>query len=329
MMTKKCIVTGGAGFTSKTKACKAIVTGGAGFIGSHLTKRLLDDGCKVTVIDDFSEGKRKNLPVKNSNLKIIKASILDDIGKYIKGADVIFHLAALPRLQRSLDAPWQTHLVNVDGTLNLLLLAKKHKVKRFIFSSSSSVYGNKNKIPFKESMTPDPLVPYSLHKLIGEDYCKMFSDLWGVGTISLRYFNVYGTQMNPDSPYSNLLPKFIKLISLGKTPVINGTGNHTRDFTFISDVIEANILAAKSNLTGEVFNIGFGRGISVNNVVKILGKLMEKKVKPTYGPARIEPKATLSSCTKAQKMLGWKPKVDFPDGLKIMLSEMVLKKSPK
>ena len=298
---------------------KCVVTGGAGFIGSHLTKRLLELGIKVTVIDDFSEGKRKNLPVKTPNLKIIKASILDDVGKYIKGADVIFHLAALPRLQRSLDAPWQTHRVNVDGTLNLLLLAKKHKVKRFIFSSSSSVYGNKNRIPFKENMTPDPLVPYSLHKQVSEDYCKMFSELWCVGTISLRYFNVYGPMMNPDSPYANLLPKFIKLISQGKNPVINGTGRHTRDFTFISDVVEANILAAESNLSGEVFNIGFGRGISVNKVVKILGKLMGKKVTPRYGPPKIEPRATLSSCSKAKKLLHWKPKVDFEEGLKIML----------
>jgi UDP-glucose 4-epimerase len=296
-----------------------VVTGGAGFIGSHLSRRLLELGCKVTVIDDFSEGKRSNLPAKHPNLRVVKASILDNISKYIKGSDVIFHLAALPRLQRSLDAPWKTHMVNVDGTLNLLLLAKKHNVKRFIFSSSSSVYGNKNRIPFKENMAPDPLVPYSLHKLVAEDYCKMFSDLWGLGTISLRYFNVYGSNMNPDSPYSNLLPKFIKQISIGKAPTIYGTGHHTRDFTYISDVVEANILAAKSNLSGEVFNIGFGRGISVNKVVKILGKLMGKSVKPTHGPARIEPRDTLASCTKAQKMLGWKPKISFEEGLKIML----------
>jgi nucleoside-diphosphate-sugar epimerase len=300
---------------------RCVVTGGAGFIGSHLTKRLLDDGCKVTVIDDFSEGKRENLPKRHPNLKIIKASILDDVSKYIKGADVIFHLAALPRLQRSLDQPWETHRVNVDGTLNLLLLARKYKVKRFIFSSSSSVYGNKNKIPFKETMTPDPLVPYSLHKLISEDYCKMFSQIWGLGTVSLRYFNVYGPRMNPDSPYSNLLPKFIKLISQGKTPVINGTGTHTRDFTYISDVVEANILAAQSKLSGEVFNIGYGHGISVNRVVKTLGKLMGKKVKPTFGAARIEPKDTLSSCTKAKKLLRWQAKVNFEEGLEMILAK--------
>jgi UDP-glucose 4-epimerase len=322
MKMKKCLVTGGAGFNQhhvSNDYKRVVVTGGAGFIGSHLTRRLLDDGCKVTVIDDFSEGRMSNLPARHPNLKVIKASILDDISKYVAGTDVIFHLAALPRLQRSLDEPWQTHRVNVNGTLNLLLEAKKHKVKRFIFSSSSSVYGNKNKIPFKENMTPDPLVPYSLHKLIAEDYCKMFSKIWRVETISLRYFNVYGPNMNPNSPYSNLLPKFIKLISQGKTPVINGTGTHTRDFTYISDVVEANILAAESKLSGEIFNIGFGRGISVNSVVKILGKLMGKKVKVVHGPARIEPKDTLSSCQKAKKLLGWVPKVNFEDGLKLML----------
>jgi nucleoside-diphosphate-sugar epimerase len=300
---------------------KCVVTGGAGFIGSHLTRRLLDEGCKVTVIDDLSEGKWSNLP-NHPNLKKVTRSILDDVSKYITGTDVIFHLAALPRLQRSLDAPWETHRVNVDGTLNLLLLARKYKVKRFIFSSSSSIYGNKNEIPFKESMTPDPLVPYSLHKLISEDYCRMFSKIWGVETISLRYFNVYGPKMNPDSPYSNLLPKFIKLISQGKTPVIYGTGKHTRDFTYVADVVEANILAAESKLSGEIFNIGYGRGISVNAVVKTLAKLMQKNIQPIHGPERREPQDTLSSCAKAKKLLGWKPKVSFEKGLKLMLSEI-------
>jgi len=298
-----------------------VVTGGAGFIGSHLTRRLLDNGYKVTVIDDFSEGKRKNLPKKHPNLRVVKASILDDISKYIKGADVIFHLAALPRLQRSLDDPWKTHMVNVDGTLNLLLIAKEQNVKRFIFSSSSSIYGNKNKIPFKENMAPDPLVPYSLHKVIAENYCKMFSDIWGLPTISLRYFNVYGPRMNPDSPYSNLLPKFIKLISQGKTPVINGTGAQTRDFTYVSDVVEANILAAKSKLSGEIFNIGYGQGISVNSVVKTLEKLMGKKIKVVHGPPKIEPRDTLSSCAKAKKLLGYRPKVSFEEGLKMILAK--------
>lgn len=297
---------------------KVLVTGGAGFIGSHLVERLLKEGCRVTVIDDLSEGKWKNLP-KHRNLIKHKRTILGNISKLVAGNDVIFHLAALPRLRKSLDEPRRTHNVNVDGTLNLLLAAKENKVKRFIFASSSSVYGDQDRLPLTEDMKPNPPVPYSLHKLTGEEYCKMFSDLWGIGTVSLRYFNVYGPRMNPDSPYANLLPKFIKIMSQNKTPVINGTGRHSRDFTHVSDVIDATLLAAASRVTGEVFNIGYGESISVNEVVKILNQTMHKHIKPTHGPAAIEPKITLASNKKARKMLGWKPKVSFKEGVKTML----------
>lgn len=296
-----------------------LVTGGAGFIGSHLSVRLLKEGCRVTVLDDLSEGTWENLP-SHPNLVTIKGSILDNVSSIVKGKDVIFHLAALPRLKRSLDEPWKTHRVNVEGTLNLLLAAKECKVKRFIFASSSSVYGNKNKTPFTEDMLPDPLVPYSLHKVIGEQYCRMFSRLWGLETVSLRYFNIYGPRMNPDSPYANLLPKFIKLISQGKTPVINGDGRQKRDFTYISDAVEATLLAATApSVSGEIFNIGFGKHISVNQVVRTLNKLMGKHIKPKHGPAVIEPRVTLASNGKARTMLGWIPKVSFEQGVKAML----------
>lgn len=300
---------------------KVLVTGGAGFIGSHLSERLLAQGCHVTVIDDLSEGKWENLP-SHPNLIKHKGSIMDNIGNVVAGKEVIFHLAALPRLKRSLDDPWETNRVNIDGTLNLLMEAKKHKVKRFIFASSSSVYGNKNKIPFRENMTPDPLVPYSLQKIAAEEYCRMFSSLWGLGTISLRLFNVYGLRMNPDSPYANLVPKFIKLMSQDKIPVVNGDGNQSRDFTYISDVVEANLLAAESRLTGEIINVGYGRGITVNKVVKLLNKLLGKDIKPVHGPAAIEPRKTLASNFKAKKLLGWKPTISFEEGLKKMLSEI-------
>ena len=300
------------------KQKSVLVTGGAGFIGSHLVERLLKEGSCVTVIDDLSEGKWENLP-KHKNLKKIRASILDNIARFVKGQDVIFHLAALPRLKRSLDDPWETHVVNVDGTLNLLLLAKKYKVKKFIFASSSSIYGNQNKLPFTEKMKPDPLVPYSLQKVMGEQYCKMFSDIWGLSTISLRYFNVYGPRMNPDSPYALLLPKFIKLMSQNKSPLVNGSGKHSRDFTHITDVIDATLLAAKSKLTGEVFNIGRGQTISVNKVVKVLNCLLGKKIKPIHGPPVIEPATTWASNKKARKLLGWKPEIKFEEGLRTLL----------
>lgn len=304
----------------KFKTC--LVTGGAGFIGSHLTERLLQDGWRVTVLDDLSEGTWKNLP-SHRNLVKIKGSILAPVLPIVKGQDVIFHLAALPRLKRSLDEPAKTHRVNVDGTLNLLLSAKEYKVKRFIFASSSSVYGNNNKPPFTEDMAPDPLVPYSLHKVIGEQYCLMFSRLWGLPTIMLRYFNVYGPRMNPDSPYANLLPKFIKLMSQGKTPIINGDGRQKRDFTYISDAVEATIRAAHTSVSGEIINIGFGNSISVNDVVRTLNKLMGTRVKPKHGPAVIEPRVTLASSVKARTMLGWIPKVSFEQGIKTMLCQVV------
>ena len=297
---------------------KCLVTGGAGFIGSHLTKRLLNEGCRVTVIDDLSEGKWENLP-KHPNLVKYKGSILDDMSKLVDGQDVIFHLAALPRLQRSMDDPWQTYKVNVDGTLNLLLQARKHKIKRFIFSSSSSVYGSQKRLPFSEKMRPNPLVPYSLQKLIGEEYCKMFSDLWGLPTISLRYFNVYGPRMNPDGPYANLIPKFIKLISQDKTPTVNGDGRQTRDFTYVSDVVEATLLAAKSHLSGVVFNIGSGKSISVQEVAQVINRLMGKNIKSIHGPALVETKASLSSSERAKRNLGWIAKVNLEKGLKMMI----------
>jgi UDP-glucose 4-epimerase len=321
---KRVMVTGGAGFTTKTKDRakfkykNVLVTGGAGFIGSHLVGRLLKEGCNVTVIDDLSEGKWENLP-KHTNLKKYKVSILDNVSKYVKGQEVIFHLAALPRLKRSIDDPKATHEVNVDGTFNMLLAAKEFKVKRFIFASSSSVYGNQKRLPLTEDMVPSPLVPYSLQKLIGEEYLKMFSELWGVGCVSLRYFNVYGVRMDPDSVYANLLPKFIKIIKNNERPVINGDGTHSRDFTYIDDVVDATLLAAESKFTGEVFNIGYGKRISVNKVVNILNKIMNKKVMPTHGPAAVEPVTTLASNQKAKKMLGWEPKIKFEEGVALML----------
>lgn len=302
---------------------RALVTGGAGFIGSHLTGYLLKNGWKVTVLDDLSEGKWENLS-SHPDLVKIKGDVCDPkiVGEVVSEVETIFHLAALPRLKRSLDDPLKTHKVNVDGTLNLLLAAKKHKIKKFVFISSSSVYGNKNTIPFKENMPTDPLVPYSLHKVVGEEYCLMFERLWGLKCVILRYFNVYGARMNPDSPYANLVPKLVKLLSQNKTPTINGDGKQTRDFTYIDDVVEATILAAKSKVSGEIINIGYGRSVSVNKVLKTLNRIMNKNVKPIHGPAVIEPKATLASNEKAYKMLGWRPKTGLEEGLKMTCSQL-------
>lgn len=281
-----------------------LVTGGAGFIGSHLVERLLKEGSQVTVVDDLLEGKWSNLS-NHPNLTKQKVSILKNISRFVAGKDVIFHLAAIPWPQQSVAEPWQTHKVNVDGTLNLLLEAKKHKVKKFIFSSSYTVY-------------PKSLVPYSLQKFIGEEYCQLFSSLWGLETVCLRYFNVYGPRMRTNGPYANLLPKFVKLMSEDKIPTINGNGRQTRDFIHVDDVVNANLIAAKPSLTG-IFNVGSGKSISVNKVVKILNRLLDKRIRPIHRPAVVEPRTAIASQTNGGILPGWKPKITFEEGLKTML----------
>lgn len=300
---------------------KVLVTGGAGFIGSRLTKRLLENGCKVTVIDDLSIGKWENLP-EHANLIKHEISILDDVSELVAGQEVIFHLAALSGVQKSVDHPKQTREVNVNGTLNLLIAARDTGVKKFIFSSSMTVYGDQKDLPITEGAKLKPISPYAFHKKIGEDYCKLFTELWGLPTISLRYFNVYGPGMYSSGASMNFLPKFIALMSQDKTPVIFGDGEQTRDFTYVDDVVQANILAANSDISGEIFNIGSGCGISLNKAVGLLNKIMDKKIKPANGPAVSEQqKATLASFAKAKEILNWWPKIKFEKGLKIAVQD--------
>ncbi len=309
-----------------------LVTGGAGFIGSNLVDKLIELGEKVIVIDDFSAGKEENLEQHkdNKNLKIYRKSICDDLEELFEKEkiDKVFHFAALPRVQFSIQYPKKTHNVNVNGTLNLLLNGKKFCVKRFVFSSSSSTYGDQEKLPLKEDMMPNPISPYGLQKLVGEYYCKIFNKVYGMATISFRYFNVYGPKQDPEGGYALLIPKFIKLIKKDKRPTINGDGSHTRDFTYVGDIVEANLLAAntdKKECFGEIFNIGAGRNISVNDVTKAIIKLSKKDIKPIHGPGVIEPKDTLADTSKAEKMLFWKPKVKFEDGLKACFEDLIKK----
>jgi UDP-glucose 4-epimerase len=289
-----------------------IVTGGAGFIGSNLVDELLMQKKEVLVIDDFSSGKEENLAQHKADnkLKIFKRSIcdsLEDIASEYQ-IDTVFHLAALPRVQFSIKEPVKTHNVNVNGTLNLLNLCKNHDIKRFVFSSSSSIYGDQDKLPLHEEMMPNPMSPYALHKLIGENYCKMFNFLYGIETVSLRYFNVYGPRQDASGEYSCLIPKFIQLASKGKQPVINGDGRQTRDFTYVSNVVRANICAAliqNKACFGSAFNIGSGRNISVNEVTDEIINLSKKDIKPIYGPSVIEPKDSLADISKAENLLGF------------------------
>jgi UDP-glucose 4-epimerase len=301
---------------------KCLVTGGSGFIGSHLVDALLSLGHTVVVLDDFSLGKEANLShhANNKNLITFRKSICEPLDALFEEQqfDVVFHLAALPRVQFSIDYPDKTHAINIDGTFALLLACKKYHVKRFVYSSSSSIYGTQEKLPLTEDMKPNPLSPYALQKFAGEWYCRLFSHLYGIETISLRYFNVYGSRQNPNGAYAGLIPRFIAMVQQGQSHPIYGDGEQTRDFTFVSDVVAANILGAtttEKRCFGETFNIGAGNNISVNNVTSMLISLSKKEITPQYFPARIEAKDTLANISKAKNLLQWTPRVSFEEGL--------------
>lgn len=300
---------------------KTIVTGGAGFIGSHLVDELIRLGHEVLVIDDFSLGKAENLNQHkdNPNLRILKKSICDVDKSDVEGFDILFHLAALPSVQESIRNPKLTHDINVSGTLNLLNLARVCNIEKFIFSSSCAVYGNQDLLPFLESMPPNLLSPYALHKLIGEQYCKLFSDLYNLKTISLRYFNVFGPRQDPKGAYAALIPKFTELFLASRSPLINGTGEQTRDFVYVRDVVNANICAMNSlteKNSGSIINIAANIQISVNDIAKILKQLTNSSVEFQYGPAVIEASAVCGGITIAKNILNWAPQVSFEEGMK-------------
>ncbi len=312
------------------KQKKYLVTGGAGFIGSNLVDALLERGNRVVVVDNFSTGKIKNLAEHrgNKNLKIYKKDINDNLSAIFKKNkfDAVFHVAALPRVQFSIAQPLKTNRANLDGTLNLLETCRRFRVKRFIFSSSSSIYGGQKTLPLIETMKPNPLSPYALHKLASEHYCRLYNLIHGMETISLRYFNVYGPKQDPRGQYAILIPKFTYLIKHNKRPKINGDGEQTRDFTHVSDVVRANLLAAKTRnkkCFGEMFNIGAGDNQSVNKVTNLILKNLKKNLKPVHGPAVIEPHDTLADVRKAKKLLGWSPKVKFEKGIKLTIKSFL------
>jgi len=307
-----------------------LVTGGAGFIGSNLVDKLLEENHKVAVIDNFSSGKKKNLEHHNdnNNLIIYERDFCENISDIFKSNDfdAVFHLGAIPRVQYSIDHPDETHKANVDGTFNLLLNCKEHGVKRFVFSSSSSIYGDQDKLPLTESMKPNPMSPYALHKRIGEQYCKVFKDLYNLETVSLRYFNVYGPRQDPNGDYACLIPKFIDMISKKESPTINGDGLQTRDFTYVGDVVKANILAATTNNKdsfGETFNIGAGNNFSVNDITSKIVDNFNNGIGPIHGPAVIEPKHTLAGIEKSKESLGWVPSVSLDEGMKNTIEYLV------
>lgn len=289
---------------------KSIVTGGAGFIGSHIVDALVERGDDVHVIDNLVAGKRERVnPKANFHEKDIRD--FDAIAPLFADAHVVFHLAALPRVQPSIMDPRTTHDVNVTGTLNVLVAARDAKVKRTVYSASSSAYGDQDTMPLHEEMTANPLSPYGLQKYVGELQCRLFSKVYGMETVSLRYFNVYGPRASTDGAYALVIGKFLDQRSKGQPLTVVPDGTTSRDFTHVADVVRANLLAAESLKVGkgEVINIGGGHDHSVLEVASLIGG-------PTvFVEPRLEPKRTLADITKAKELLGWEPTVDFKEGI--------------
>jgi nucleoside-diphosphate-sugar epimerase len=297
-----------------------LVTGGAGFIGSHIVEKLVPAGEKVRVLDNFSSGRRENLKNLLDKIELVEGDIRDfwTVIKAVEGADFILHQAALTSVQRSIKNPLTTNEVNINGTLNLLEAAKIHQVKRFIYASSSSVYGDTPTLPKVETMCPNPISPYAISKLAGEEYCQVFYKVYGLETVSLRYFNVFGPRQNPNSEYAGVIPRFIMALLNGNKPSIFGDGEQSRDFTYVENVVDANLSACKvSSVAGESINIACNQRHTLNQLWDILTCIEDKKLEPLYTEPKLgDVRHSLGDIDQAKKLLDYKVKVDFEERLR-------------
>ncbi|HEX6816429.1 MAG TPA: SDR family oxidoreductase [Gemmatimonadaceae bacterium] len=300
-----------------------VVTGGAGFIGSHLVEHLVTaaGGHRVTVLDNFSTGKRENLAPWLDQIRVVEGSVTDPDAcrDAIAGADFVLHQAALPSVPRSLRDPVASHEANTTGTLNVLIAARDAHVKRVVYAASSSAYGNTAELPKREEMLPRPLSPYAAAKYAGEQYCRAFHASFGVGTIALRYFNVFGPRQDPTSQYAAVIPKFIMCADAGEPPTIFGDGEQTRDFTFVRNVVRANLLAceAPAAALGEAYNVGCGERVSVNALWRRIRDMLGATVEARYEPSRTgDVRDSLASLDRVRAMLGYTPVVALDDGLR-------------
>jgi nucleoside-diphosphate-sugar epimerase len=294
------------------------VTGGAGFIGSHLVEALLARGRRVRVLDDLSSGRREFLP-DHPELELIVGDVRDAaaLQRAVAGTEVVFHQAALRSVPRSVADPWAYHDVNVTGTMRLLLAAREARVRRVVFASSSSVYGDQPVLPLHEDLRPQPIAPYGASKLIGEHYCANFARHYGLETVSLRYFNVFGPRQDPLSEYAAVIARFIQAARRGKPLEIHGDGKQTRDFTFIANVVEANLLAADApRLAGDVFNVACGSRLSVLDIAASLEAILGQPLARRHTPARPgDVRDTLADVSRARERMAYVPRVDFAEGL--------------
>ncbi|MBN2367812.1 SDR family oxidoreductase [Candidatus Woesearchaeota archaeon] len=299
---------------------KYVVTGGAGFIGSHIVERLSDQDKEVVIIDNLSTGKKENLKGFIDKVKFIQGDILNSelLKEIISENDIIFHQAALPSVARSVENPILSNRINVEGTLNVLTAARDNKAARVIFASSSSIYGDSETLPKIETMPANPKSPYALSKYAAETYMRLFFQLYCLETVSLRYFNVFGPRQDPDSEYSAVIPKFIKSMASGKTPVIYGDGTQTRDFTFIKNVVNANLLASESDkVVGKTINVAAGKRFSLIDLVDNLNSIIGSSVRAQFEEERKgDVKHSLADISKARTLMGYTPEIEFREGLK-------------
>ncbi|GBF78197.1 hypothetical protein PA598K_06808 [Paenibacillus sp. 598K] len=298
---------------------KYVVTGGAGFIGSHLTRALIARGYRVTVLDNFATGSRDNLRGIEADIDLIEGDIVDYniVSRALKGARYILHQAALPSVPRSIKDPLRSNAVNITGTLNVLHAAKAAGAERLVYAGSSSVYGNQPGLPRVETMPTMPASPYALNKLTGETYVRLFCELYGLQTITLRYFNVFGPRQNPHSAYAAVIPKFIESMLSRIPPPINGDGRQSRDFTYIDNVVAANLLALFApTLDGTAVNIGGGGSVTLNEVCAKINRHLGLSLRPTHGPERTgDVKHSHANIKKAEQLIGYRPQIAFDEGL--------------
>jgi len=295
------------------------VTGGAGFIGSNIVEELLKRGHEVRVVDNLITGKRENIEPFLDKIEFLEEDIRDyeTCRRAVSKVDFVLHQAALPSVPRSIEDPVLTNDINVNGTLNLLLASNEVKARRFVFASSSAVYGDNPDLPKREGTEGNPLSPYGLTKLVGEKYCKVFSVIYGLPTVCLRYFNIFGPHQDPASQYAAVIPSFISKMLEGKKPTIFGDGEQSRDFTFVGNVVEANILATDvENISGEVFNVGCGEKTTVNSLAAKINEILSTDIEPDYDQPRPgDIKHSFADISKAKEGLKFEPLVDFSEGL--------------
>jgi len=302
-----------------------LVTGGCGFIGSHIVEALAGEGHMVRVFDDLSSGYRRNIEHIAGDVEFVEGDIRDTaaIGAATEGMDYVFHEAALVSVFDSVERPADNNAINITGTLNVLEAARRHGVRRVVMASSAAVYGNNPELPKRETMTPEPESPYAIGKIVGEYYFSVYHKLYGLETVTLRYFNVYGPRQDPSSMYSGVISKFTDVLRSGGTPTVFGDGGQTRDFVFVKDVVHANLLAMRSEQAGagNVFNVGTGSQASLLDLLAVLGELTGREVEPEFADVRAgDIRHSISAVDKARRVLGYAPQFGLREGLEALLA---------